>query len=477
MDNPIVVFDLPSDRGGRHEFSTYAEAILWTQQQTSAWQSALQRALSGHMSAAIYAPSEALAGIGRSLEDTRSSPASRPKTVILNGRNIVIIQSPVGQAVHAVAAKIGTVGAEAAMYIAGISPQEFAWTNAEALAGIAMYSHELADYRAEEDSSLLSRTQGAHEALLARITEAHRSMAALEGQVSAISTEAVEAVSQAQIMSAAKQSEIALKLNNLLSQTTSHQKSLEVKISSTASKADGLYNSIDELNKLHTSELALLTTKGSSEIAAWVKAQKEQTRLEAPVELWNSRANDHLKSANKRIKAISVTAVVGMLLTIVVAIGSFEGAKALFIGATTDQFSALGPAAASAAAKKVAIRAATAALSPPTLRPTFHFELIFAGAATLLWLTMYIWAVRVLVRLYTTEHHLSIDASGRAAMVQTYLGLIKENAANEADRPIVLGAIFRPVSDGMVSDDGPPQMSLPAIIATLVGGKSGGAAG
>ncbi|MDN4633154.1 DUF6161 domain-containing protein [Sphingomonas sp. PsM26] len=80
---------------------------------------------------------------------------------------------------------------------------------------------------------------------------------------------------------------------------------------------------------------------------------------------------------------------------------------------------------------------------------------------------MYLWAMRLLVRLYTTEHHLAIDASARGAMMEAYLGLIKADAASATDRPIVLQALFRPVQDGMVRDDGPPGITPAALLSAL----------
>jgi hypothetical protein len=50
------------------------------------------------------------------------------------------------------------------------------------------------------------------------------------------------------------------------------------------------------------------------------------------------------------------------------------------------------------------------------MRASFHFELLFASAAALLYLTMYLWTMQLLVRLYTTEHHLALDARGRTAL-------------------------------------------------------------
>ncbi len=85
---------------------------------------------------------------------------------------------------------------------------------------------------------------------------------------------------------------------------------------------------------------------------------------------------------------------------------------------------------------------------------------------------MYLWAMRLIIRNYVVNEHLKIDASGRASMAETYLALIKESAASDADRAIVLSSLFRPVVDGMVKDDGPPAVTPAAIMASLAQGKN-----
>ncbi|KQM20201.1 hypothetical protein ASE73_07720 [Sphingomonas sp. Leaf24] len=75
--------------------------------------------------------------------------------------------------------------------------------------------------------------------------------------------------------------------------------------------------------------------------------------------------------------------------------------------------------------------------------------------------------MKLLVRLYSMEHHLAIDAKGRSALTETYLSLTKEGKATDADRAIMLAVLFRPVADGMVKEDSPPAISPAAIIAGL----------
>ena len=90
---------------------------------------------------------------------------------------------------------------------------------------------------------------------------------------------------------------------------------------------------------------------------------------------------------------------------------------------------------------------------------------MFVTGSTLLYLTMFLWGMRVLVRMFMTEHHLSIDAQSRASMANTYLALIKEGSATEGERAIVLASLFRPVVDGIVKDDALPLISPATILS------------
>jgi hypothetical protein len=56
-------------------------------------------------------------------------------------------------------------------------------------------------------------------------------------------------------------------------------------------------------------------------------------------------------------------------------------------------------------------------------------------------------------------------------MTQAYLALIKEAAASDQERVVILSALFRGASDGIVKDDGAGDISLPAMIARLLDAK------
>jgi len=65
-----------------------------------------------------------------------------------------------------------------------------------------------------------------------------------------------------------------------------------------------------------------------------------------------------------------------------------------------------------------------------------------------------LWGLRVLMKLFLSEHHLQNDANERKTMVMTYLALTEKGSASDTDRSIVLGSLFRPTQDGVVKDEG-----------------------
>lgn len=71
-----------------------------------------------------------------------------------------------------------------------------------------------------------------------------------------------------------------------------------------------------------------------------------------------------------------------------------------------------------------------------------------------------VWGVRLVVRMFLSHLHLTTDAAERVVMVRTYLSLLEgDRLANKEDRQLILQALFRPATDGIVKDEGlPPSM-------------------
>lgn len=88
-------------------------------------------------------------------------------------------------------------------------------------------------------------------------------------------------------------------------------------------------------------------------------------------------------------------------------------------------------------------------------------------------LTIVFWIGRLISRTYVSQTHLALDAEERATMVQTYLALANENKISEAERILVLGALFRGSADGLVKDDGVPDLSIVSALSRVgVGGPA-----
>lgn len=71
--------------------------------------------------------------------------------------------------------------------------------------------------------------------------------------------------------------------------------------------------------------------------------------------------------------------------------------------------------------------------------------------------TVGVWFLRVLVRLLLSNVHLHTDASERRTMMMTYLALLRRGQLPEGnERELILQALFRPSSTGIVKDDASP---------------------
>ncbi len=72
-----------------------------------------------------------------------------------------------------------------------------------------------------------------------------------------------------------------------------------------------------------------------------------------------------------------------------------------------------------------------------------------------------VWAVRLVVRIFLSNLHLATDAAERVVMVRTYLSLLEgDRLSGDDDRQLILQALFRPASDGIVKDEGLPPSAF-----------------
>jgi Family of unknown function (DUF6161) len=89
------------------------------------------------------------------------------------------------------------------------------------------------------------------------------------------------------------------------------------------------------------------------------------------------------------------------------------------------------------------------------------------GALILLLSGFAIWLMRILTRMFLSNVHQSSDASQRKTMVETYLALEEEGKLTEEQRTMIIEAMFRPVTMGVVKEDETPSHPF-AFVSKLV---------
>lgn len=98
-----------------------------------------------------------------------------------------------------------------------------------------------------------------------------------------------------------------------------------------------------------------------------------------------------------------------------------------------------------------------------------HFLLVAAIGSGL---TLLFWVARTIMRIFLGERHLRTDADERRVMTQAYLALIRSGGATESERMIILTALFRSASDGIIADDSSGDVSIPAMVARILEQKA-----
>ena len=82
-----------------------------------------------------------------------------------------------------------------------------------------------------------------------------------------------------------------------------------------------------------------------------------------------------------------------------------------------------------------------------------------------------LWLLRLLVRMLLSNLHIATDLQNRATLVESYLALIAEGGAlGDKDRAQIVALVFRPVTDGLVRDDGAPP-TLFSLLQDAATGK------
>ncbi len=95
--------------------------------------------------------------------------------------------------------------------------------------------------------------------------------------------------------------------------------------------------------------------------------------------------------------------------------------------------------------------------------PILHFAIIS---------TFVIWFLRILVKIFLSKLHSAEVASEREMFIKSYLALMNEHEGSivdENDRQLILQSIFRPTSDGYISEEGPKITDIMNFIGRTKG--------
>jgi len=172
-----------------------------------------------------------------------------------------------------------------------------------------------------------------------------------------------------------------------------------------------------------------INKKAVDSIAAVELSYREAMKLMAPVEYWNNKAEKH------NIERLKIQK--GLLwyfpICIFIILAIFVSALCFLIYGKYSNMAA------------------------------GVYFIFLAGLAS--FVGVLLWIGRLGTKLYLSEHHLKRDAEERAVMTTTYLALTAEEAAQDVDRQIILQALFRGSTDGIVKEDGGFDPNLASMFA------------
>ncbi len=430
----VIQIYLEPDRGGNHEFSEIADAILWCQQQRESWNVQFRAVFQDYPSHPILEVVRAWESVISRLQVERQS--GKPVALSIDDQpHLIVPGSPVSDALAWVAQFLPASGLTAAAAIEEMPGARVNWSEPSQATAALLYERTLHKISQVRSAETLEPLEKKAVQLSAGLSLSEISLSKLDEHLKNIT----DVANHSMDANNKRLGEIDTLIGSLDFETKVKLQEIEQTLATTATSASSM--------------LENLTASSKEAVDQWIDGFQEQRKLEAPVKLWEDRAIAHGLALNGRKWWMLGVGVVGLAACVGVSVGAFTAAKSLFSDA-------------------IVLAADGKSSGVAGMRASFHFELLLSSAATLLYLTMYLWAMRILVRLYTAEHHLSIDAQGRAALTETYLSLRKDGAATDADRAIMLSVIFRPVTDGMVKEDGPPAMTPSAILASLASGSA-----
>ncbi|WP_316247455.1 DUF6161 domain-containing protein [Roseobacter fucihabitans] len=79
--------------------------------------------------------------------------------------------------------------------------------------------------------------------------------------------------------------------------------------------------------------------------------------------------------------------------------------------------------------------------------------------------TVWLWFLRLQMKVHLSERHLFLDARERKAFAETYLALLKGGDVTKDHEAVILQSLFRPTQDGIIKDDGGIDVGIAGLLS------------
>ncbi|UWQ98905.1 hypothetical protein K3729_16045 [Rhodobacteraceae bacterium S2214] len=183
--------------------------------------------------------------------------------------------------------------------------------------------------------------------------------------------------------------------------------------------------------------------KRNDEYQALVAAFNFDMRIRRPVELWAERQSEHSRNSESAWRRFGIAAFFLLAFSGILALLGGDYVAASFVPdtcvvgfeETCSRISAKGP---------------------------------LLLSAILLLSTVWLWYLRLEMKVFLSERHLALDARERRAFAETYLSLLKGGDVSTEHEAVVLGSLFRPTQDGIIKDDGGPEIGVAGLMSKLL---------
>lgn len=168
-----------------------------------------------------------------------------------------------------------------------------------------------------------------------------------------------------------------------------------------------------------------------------------QMKYRAPVQLWENRRKQHRKNSDNAFRVFLVGVFIFCVVLILGAIGLGDKIAEAFvpIGCSPET---------------------------PELCNGISAKGVFYVSISIVFSSIVLWLLRLQMRVYLSERHLSLDAEERKAFAETFLALREDKAVNSEHEAVVLQSLFRPTQDGIIRDNTSVDASPSGLLSKIL---------